>query len=201
MDCFYLIIVLVLGSISAALSCLVYPPREETAGRLSGKPCLWRKFLIKMSSDDSHYWRSHMTPTARNICTRAVFATCSFNFGFPTYFVSRCCYGRRRRFFQKKVAQSCLTVVWQMACQRSHVCWCVSCWHHAFVLIGSVALDHLKINFAWPRRRLVSLSFKKNIVHNNLLENFFFPEIDVCVIPLFVDFVRYLTFSHHRIQI
>ena len=28
------------GSISAALSCLVYPPREETAGRVSGKPCL-----------------------------------------------------------------------------------------------------------------------------------------------------------------
>ena len=29
-----------LGSISAALSCLVFPPREETAGRVSGKPCL-----------------------------------------------------------------------------------------------------------------------------------------------------------------
>ena len=36
------------GSISAALSCLVYPPREETAGRVSGKPCLWRQFLIKI---------------------------------------------------------------------------------------------------------------------------------------------------------
>ena len=29
-----------LGSISAALSCLVYPPREETAGRVSSKACL-----------------------------------------------------------------------------------------------------------------------------------------------------------------
>ena len=37
-----------IGSISAALSCLVYPPREETAGRVSGKVCLWRKFLIKI---------------------------------------------------------------------------------------------------------------------------------------------------------
>ena len=33
-----------LGSISAALSCLVYPPREETAGRVSGQ----RKLLIKI---------------------------------------------------------------------------------------------------------------------------------------------------------
>ena len=37
-----------LGSISAALSCLVNPPREETAGRVSGKSCLWRKLLIKI---------------------------------------------------------------------------------------------------------------------------------------------------------
>ena len=29
-----------LGSISAALSCLVYPPRKETAGRVSGRSCL-----------------------------------------------------------------------------------------------------------------------------------------------------------------
>ena len=30
-----------LGSISAALSCPIYvPPRKETAGRVSGKPCL-----------------------------------------------------------------------------------------------------------------------------------------------------------------
>ena len=41
-------VVELVGSISAALSCLVYPPREETAGRVSGKPCLWRQFLIKI---------------------------------------------------------------------------------------------------------------------------------------------------------
>ena len=35
-----------------------------------------------------------MTPTARNICTCAVFATTSFNFGLSTYFVSHYCYGR-----------------------------------------------------------------------------------------------------------
>ena len=40
--------ILSLGSISAALSCLVYPSWEETAGRVSSKPCLWRKFLIKI---------------------------------------------------------------------------------------------------------------------------------------------------------
>ena len=35
-----------------------------------------------------------MTRTARNICTCAVFATTSFNFGLPTYFVSYYGYGR-----------------------------------------------------------------------------------------------------------
>ena len=62
--------------------------------------------------------------------------------------------------------------------------------HHVFVLLGQVAFDHLKINFAWLRQRLVSLSFKKTTLHINLLE-FFFLEMDVCVIPLFVNFVRY----------
>ena len=163
-----------LGSISAALSCLAYPSREETAGHVSGKTCLWRQFLIKILAawgDDSH-WRSHMTPIARNIifCTRAVFATSSFNFGLPTYFVSHCC---GRRCFSKKVDQSCLTVVWQMTCQKSHIFFCAWCWHHIFVLLSSVALDQLKINFAWLCQRLMSLSFKKTAVHINLLECFF----------------------------
>ena len=33
-----------------------------------------------MSSDDNH-GQAHMTPTARNICTSALFFTSSFNFG------------------------------------------------------------------------------------------------------------------------
>ena len=64
-----------------------------------------------MSSDDNHWW-SHMTPTARNICTCAVFATTSFNFGLPTYFVSHYCHGwalyavfYRRVFFKKNRAE------------------------------------------------------------------------------------------------
>ena len=48
--------------------------------------------------------RPHMTPSARDICTRAVFATSSFNFGLPTYFVSHCCYGRG--VFQKKESRA-----------------------------------------------------------------------------------------------
>ena len=104
-------------------------------------------------------------PIARNISIRAVFATSSFNFGLPTYFVSHCCYGKS--CFSKKAEQSCLTVVWQTTCQRSHIFLCASCRHHVFVLLGSVALDHLKINFAWLCLRLVSLSFKKTTVHIN----------------------------------
>ena len=60
-----------------------------------------------------------MTPSAHNICTRAIFATSSFNFGLPTYFVSHCCCGRS--CFSKKVEQSCLTVVWQ----TTHIFVCI----------------------------------------------------------------------------
>ena len=75
------------------------PPREEMAARVSGKPCLWRKFIIKFGGQKCHllndnHWQSHMTSMARNNCTRAVFTTSSFNFGLPTYFVSHKCYGR-----------------------------------------------------------------------------------------------------------
>ena len=73
-----------------------------------------------------------MTPTARSISTCAVFATTSFNFGLPINFVSHYCYGRAlyavfyRRVLKKKIEQSCLTVVCQMTCKRSHICWCAS---------------------------------------------------------------------------
>jgi len=70
-----------------------------------------------MSSDDNHR-QAHMTPTVRKIC--GVFATSSFNFGPPIYFVTHYCCGRalhamscRRVFLKKKkiVEQSCLTMV------------------------------------------------------------------------------------------
>ena len=136
------------------------PSPRRTAGRVSSKACLWRKFKLKflrrffwleMSSDDNH-WRAHMTPMARNICSCAVFATTSFTFGLPTYFVSHYCYGRAlyavfyRRVFFFLIEQSCLTVVCQMTCQRSHICWCASCWH-GFVLLVQFVLVHLKIQF------------------------------------------------------
>ena len=53
-----------------------------------------------------------MTRMPRSICTCAVFATTSFNFGLPTYFVSHYCYGRalyavfyRRVFFFQSRAE------------------------------------------------------------------------------------------------
>ena len=104
-----------------------------------------------MSSDDNH-WRVHMTPTARSIWTCAVFATSSFNFGLPTYYVSHDCYGRAlyvvfySKCFFKKSRAELLTVMWQMTCQRSHICWCAS-WHNVFVLLVQLALVHLKNYF------------------------------------------------------
>ena len=137
-----------------------------------------------------NHWRSYMTPMACNICTCAVFATISFNFGLPTYFVSHYCYGRalyavffyRRVFF--KVEQSCLTVVCQMTCQRSHICWCASCWHHVFVLLVQSALIYFEnlilssLARDWccfPSRRLPYTLICSSI--------FCFLEIDVCVYP------------------
>ena len=69
---------------------------------------------------------------------------------------------------------------------------CVGEYHfNTMFLFCSVqfALDHLKINFVWLCQRLVSLPFKKTTVHINLLEYFFFLEIDVCIISLLTLFV------------
>ena len=76
-----------------------------------------------------------MTCTAGNICTCAVFATTSFNFQ-PILFHTIVMDGHymlfsiEEFFFLKKIEvieQSCLTVVCQMTCQRSHIRWCASC--------------------------------------------------------------------------
>ena len=114
----------IIGSISTVLSMSGLPSPRRTAVCMSGKACLWRKFIIKilaalLAVRNVSWWQSlaHMTPTARNICTCAVFSTNSFNLGLPTYFVSHYCYGRElnavsyRWVFFKKVEQSCLTVV------------------------------------------------------------------------------------------
>ena len=136
-----------------------------------------------MSSDDNH-WQAHMTPTARNICTCAVFASSSFNFGLATYFVSHYCYWRAlyavfytRAFLKKKVEQSCLTVVWQKTCQRSHICWCASCWHRVFVLLVQFALLHLKILFCLASPE-TSVTFLQQDYTSIYLSRFF--EINVC---------------------
>ena len=98
-----------------------------------------------------------MTPTARNICTCAVFASTFFlNFGLPTYFVSHYGYERAlyavfyRRLFLKKsiVEQSCLTVACQMACHTSHGHTSFGVYRvdtMFFVLLVQFALIHLKI--------------------------------------------------------
>ena len=104
------------------------------------------------------------------------------------------------KFFKESRA-GLLTVVWQMTCQRSHICWCASCWHHVFVLLVQFALAHLTIfkilsgitrdwrHFAWRR-----LPYKSICLSNVFVRSMF------ALIPLFVDFVRYLTFWHDMIQ-
>ena len=67
-------------------------------------------------------------PTARNICTR-VFATSSFSFDLPTYFVSNCCYGRRvfqtkAELFDCGVANDMSKVTRMLVCTMSTPCFC-----------------------------------------------------------------------------
>ena len=88
-----------------------------------------------------------MTPTTRNIYTRSVFATFSFNFGLPTYFVSHCC---KEEFFKKSRVELFDCGAAKDMSKVTHVGV-----HHVdtmflFCSVQSVqfALDHLKINFA-----------------------------------------------------
>ena len=124
-----------------------------------------------MSSDDSHL-RSHMMPTARNICTRAVFATSSFNFRLPTTLLLR-----NKLFFKESRAELFDCGLVNDMSKVTHIFVCIMstpCFSFAwFSCFGSLGLDHLKTNFAWLHQRLVALSFKKTTVHINLLEYFF----------------------------
>ena len=94
-----------------------------------------------------------------------------------------------------KVEQSCLTVVCQMTCQRSQICWCASCWHHVFVLLVQSALIHFKILIlpsardwhCFPSRRLPYTSICSSI--------FVFLRWMFAFIPPFVNFVRYPEYS------
>ena len=133
-----------------------------------------------MSFDDNH-WRAHMTPTARNVCTCAVFATSAFNFVLPTYFVLHYCYRRalyavfyRRVFFKKSRAELFHCGVANDMSKVTHMLVCIVFTPY-FCFASSVC-------FVCLRQRLLSVSFKKTTVHINLLE-YFFLEIDVCVYP------------------
>ena len=126
-----------------------------------------------MSSDDNHRW-AHMTRTARNICTCAVFATSSFNFGLLTYSVSHYCYGRPLyavfcrnvclRAVDFGVTNDMSKVIHLLVCIVLTQCFCFA----TSVSFGS--FEKLILS----SQRLVSLSFKKTTVHINLLEQFFF---------------------------
>ena len=125
---------------------------------MGGKQCLWHKFITKilvriLVARNVIWWQSLAGPHDAYGLYKCHFTISSFNFSLPTYFVSHYIYGRAlyavfyRRVFLKKVEHICLTVVWQMTCQRQHKCWCASCWHHVFVLLAQFALVHLKIYF------------------------------------------------------
>ena len=96
-----------------------------------------------------------MTRTARNICTCAVFATTSFSFGLPTYFVSHYCHGWAlyavfyRRVFSKKNrvhrAELFDCGVSNDISKVTHQLVCIVLTLNVFVLLVQFALVHLKI--------------------------------------------------------
>ena len=69
-----------------------------------------------------------------------------------------------------------------------------------FCFASSVSFGSFE-NLILSSQRLVSLSFKKTTVHINLFEQFFFLERSMfAFIPLFIDFVRYLTSGTTRFK-
>ena len=166
-----------------------------------------------MSSDDNH-WRSHMTRTARNICTCAVFATTSFNFGLPTYFVSHYCHGwawyavfyrrvflkenrgHRAELFDCGVSNDMPKVTHQLVCIVLTQCFCFA----SSVCFGSfknlILSGFVRDWCCFPSRRLLYTSICLSIFVF-LRSMFAFMRF----ILLFVDFVRYLTFWPDMIQI
>ena len=81
-------------------------------------------------------------------------------------------------------------MVWQMACQRSQMFWCALCSHHVFVLLVSVcfgSFENLSLSdwCRFPSRRQP---------YTSICSSNFFLRAMFAFIPLFVDFVSYLTF-------
>ena len=159
-----------------------------------------------MSSDDNHWWAQLMPMAHNNIWTCDVFTTSSFNFGPQTYFVSHYCYGRAlyavfyRKFFLRSTAEL-LIVVWQMTCQRSHMFWCALCSHHVFVLLVQFCFGSFE-NFRLSGFARVWCRFpSRRQPYTSICLSTFFLSLMFAFIPLFVDFVCYLTFWHLTIQI
>ena len=81
--------------------------------------------------------------------------------------------------------------------------WCASCSHHAFVLLVQFALDHLKnieVCLALPETGVAFLQ-EDNHTHQLICSSNFFVRSMFAFIHLLVDFVSYLTFWQHTIQI
>ena len=93
-----------------------------------------------------------------------------------------------------------LIVVWQMTCQRSHMFWCALCSHHVLVLLVQFALVHLKISVCLASPE-TGVAFLQEDNHTHQFAWVLFFRSMFAFIPLFVDFVCYLTFWHLTIQI
>ena len=150
-----------------------------------------------------------MTPTARNICTCAVFATTSFNFGLPTYFVSHYCYGRalyavfyRRVFFLKSRAELFDCGVSNDMSKVTHLLVCIML-TPCFCFASSVCFDSFKNLILSSLARDWCCFFQEDYRTHQFacMSIFVFSRSMFAFIPSIVDFVRYLTFWHDMIQI
>ena len=150
-----------------------------------------------------------MTPTACNICTCAVYATTSFNFGLPTYFVSHYCYVRaiypvfyrqvfffflnRAELFDCGVSNDMSKVTHLLVCIVLTQCFCFAS-SVCFGSLKNLILSGFVRNWCcFPSRRLLYKPICLSI--------FVFLRSMFVFILFFVYFVRYLTFWHDMIQI
>ena len=141
-----------------------------------------------------------MAPTARNICSCAVFATTSFNFGLPTYFVSHYCHGRalyavfyRRGFFLENRSELFDCGVSNDMSKVTHLLVCIVLTRFCFA--SSVCFGSFKnlILSGFDRDWCCFLS--RRLLYTSICLSIFVSlRLMFAFILLFVDFIRYLTF-------
>ena len=185
---------------------------------MSGKACLWYRFIIKilvsllvtrMSSDNDHR-RAHLMPMTRDILYMCLFCHLFFSLWLSNLFcftlllrmgIIQCMLCSTEEFF-KRVDQS-YNPLWCVISKVTHMlahmvfkpCFC-------FQSLPRFALNNLRNYFFWLCQRLVSLSFTKTVYTSICLIVLFFQDpclhLSHSLLTLFAIWHSGTTWFKHR---